>query len=90
MLDYFERKLLIAIFAPAQERKIPGKQSLLTKCSLDDADGNFSRFYAYLLLRMLMVRPGLPLAVSRCSNKMESTGLRKCPYYHYRTKKVMS
>jgi len=23
------------------------------------------------------------------SNKIESVGLRKCPYYHYLTKKVM-
>jgi len=27
--------------------------------------------------------------LSRCSNKIESVGLRKCPYYHYRTKKVI-
>jgi len=26
----------------------------------------------------------------RYSNKIESIGLRKCPYYHYLTKKVMS
>ena len=25
----------------------------------------------------------------RYSNKIESVGLRKCPYYHYLTKKVM-
>jgi len=28
--------------------------------------------------------------LSRCSNKTELDGLRKCPYYHYFTKKVMS
>jgi len=28
--------------------------------------------------------------LSRYSNKMESAGLRKCPYYHHLTKKVMS
>jgi len=28
--------------------------------------------------------------LSRYSNKIESVGLRKCPYYHYLTKKVMS
>jgi len=28
--------------------------------------------------------------LSRYSNKMESVGLRKCPYYYYLTKKVMS
>jgi len=27
--------------------------------------------------------------LSRCSNKIESVGLRKCPYYHHLTKKVM-
>jgi len=26
----------------------------------------------------------------RYSNKIESVGLRKCPYYHYLTKEVMS
>jgi len=26
--------------------------------------------------------------LSRYSNKIESVGLRKCPYYHYLTKKV--
>jgi len=28
--------------------------------------------------------------LSRYSNKIESVGLRKCPYYRYLTKKVMS
>jgi len=28
--------------------------------------------------------------LSRCSHKIESVGLRKCSYYHYPTKKVMS
>jgi len=28
--------------------------------------------------------------LSRFSNKIESVDLRKCPYYHYLTKKVMS
>jgi len=28
--------------------------------------------------------------VEICSNKIESVGLRKCPYYHYLTKKVTS
>jgi len=28
--------------------------------------------------------------LSRFSNKSKSVGLRKCPYYHYLTKKVMS
>jgi len=28
--------------------------------------------------------------LSRYSNEIESVGLRKCPYYHYLTKKVMS
>jgi len=28
--------------------------------------------------------------LSRYSNKIESVGLRKRPYYHYLTKKVMS
>jgi len=28
--------------------------------------------------------------LSRYSNKIESVGLRKCQYYHYLTKKVMS
>ena len=28
--------------------------------------------------------------LSRYSNKVESVGLRKCPYYYYLTKKVMS
>jgi len=27
--------------------------------------------------------------LSRYSNKIESVGLRKCPYYHYLTNKVM-
>jgi len=27
--------------------------------------------------------------LSRYSNKTESAGLRKCPYYHYITKKMM-
>jgi len=28
--------------------------------------------------------------LSRSSNKIESVGLIKCPYYHYLTKRVMS
>jgi len=28
--------------------------------------------------------------LSRYSNEIESVGLRKCPYYHYLSKKVMS
>jgi len=28
--------------------------------------------------------------LARYSNKIESVGLRKCPYYRYLTKKVMS
>jgi len=28
--------------------------------------------------------------LSRYSNKIESVGLRKCPYYRYLTKKVVS
>jgi len=28
--------------------------------------------------------------LSRYSNKIESVGLRKCPYYPYLTKRVMS
>jgi len=28
--------------------------------------------------------------LSRCSNTVESVGLRKCPYYYYLTKKVTS
>jgi len=28
--------------------------------------------------------------LSRYSNKIESVGLRKCPYYRYLAKKVMS
>jgi len=27
--------------------------------------------------------------LSCCSNKIESVGLRKCPFYHYLAKKVM-
>jgi len=28
--------------------------------------------------------------LSRCSNKIESVGLRKCPHHQYLTKKLMS
>ena len=32
---------------------------------------------------------GILCDLSRCSNKIESVGLRKSSYYHYLTKKVM-
>jgi len=33
---------------------------------------------------------GVDLDLSHYSNTLESVGLRKCLYYHYLTKKVMS